>query len=821
MEENNFQKIKIPDSMHNLNKGKEHKPKKKNEITKMQKITSWMGIIFFVFVVLFMFRNNASKFMASVIDFSEEHQPYNGLVMPIQKVPDWVHLSSSEYNNKYDEIPTSKLINLPEYDLDELKQSSDELSYENLEDLRIRNAKITYSVVYLGNYELDHNEGAGSHPAVDIKIPEGTPIYAIGNAVVEKASGEGSGFGKHVVLRHDNFPSPDNPNQSETLYSSYSHLSEILVTEGDVVSKGDKIGLSGQTGIATTPHLHFQIDNDNADWHPYWPFTYEESEAAGLSFFEAINTGLGKDKAEINTINPMLYLQQYGTYSASTDYGTTETEPEEVNTIKGFVIDHEDPFIVKRNTEMSLQAYGADGNILTALDFTSPLTISLKSSECGKLSQYSLEEEDFSNSSFLISLDSKKSCETKLIVNYNNEKYYTNSFEIIDEGEYIDFVPVYDELYVKGDDVVFYLKVIDKNGNLVKEPIFSDEVWLFVEGDIGELSKTKLINHDFMDGVAKIKLNNEKIGIGKLVIKYDDRDYATKPITVSEKIQSVARFELDHDGFFVEGVKEPITVKAISTSGTVTDSFETENAIELNITDGSGSLTKFSLTHEDFEDGEAVVYFTGNSTDDAIVTATSGTVFGESQLLRAELYTDIMPDNAYYTELKYLKDKGIFSGYPDGTFQCERTISRVETLKVILEALAIKLTTDIALPFTDTEDVSWYASYLATALNSQIVSGYDDNSFRPTNTINKAEFTKMLILALNPELKEVTKEVFPDVPKDAWFAKYVKYVSNANVMNAESDGLYHPENEFNRCEAARALYRVMKIRETGSEVYTD
>ncbi|HUI70581.1 MAG TPA: M23 family metallopeptidase, partial [Spirochaetia bacterium] len=86
------------------------------------------------------------------------------------------------------------------------------------------------------------------HEGLDLAEPEGTPVAASGRGRVVLAA-QRIITGNTVVIEH--LPG---------LFSLYFHLSEIDVKTGDVVAQGDVIGKVGQTGFATGPHLHWQID---------------------------------------------------------------------------------------------------------------------------------------------------------------------------------------------------------------------------------------------------------------------------------------------------------------------------------------------------------------------------------------------------------------------------------------------------------------------------------------------------------------------------------------------------------------------------------
>lgn len=101
------------------------------------------------------------------------------------------------------------------------------------------------------------------HSGIDIALNVGDPIHAAFDGVVRLAKYNG-GYGNCIVIRHYN--------NLETLYG---HLSKINVKVGQEVKAGDVIGLGGNTGRSTGPHLHFECRLMYACFDPEWIFDLE------------------------------------------------------------------------------------------------------------------------------------------------------------------------------------------------------------------------------------------------------------------------------------------------------------------------------------------------------------------------------------------------------------------------------------------------------------------------------------------------------------------------------------------------------------------
>ena len=96
----------------------------------------------------------------------------------------------------------------------------------------------------------------GFHSGQDIAAPEGTPVYAAMDGEVI-AVGVGEMSGNYVKLSH-----------ADGMETLYCHLSASNVEEGVAVRRGDVIGFVGQTGLATGPHLHFEVHIDGVKRDP-------------------------------------------------------------------------------------------------------------------------------------------------------------------------------------------------------------------------------------------------------------------------------------------------------------------------------------------------------------------------------------------------------------------------------------------------------------------------------------------------------------------------------------------------------------------------
>lgn len=187
-------------------------------------------------------------------------------------------------------------------------------------------------------------------------------------------------------------------------------------------------------------------------------------------------------------------------------------------------------------------------------------------------------------------------------------------------------------------------------------------------------------------------------------------------------------------------------------------------------------------------------------------------------------FSDVNPSNPNYTAIMYLKNHGVIGGYPDGSFKPDQVVNRAEALKIILLGSGIEVAASIDLePFRDITRTEWYAPYVAKAKELTIVEGYLDGTFRPAQTVNLVENLKILLLTQKTDLSTLSVSVDPyaDAYADQWYATYVQYAKNKNLIDADGGNMIYPAQGMTRGKLAETMYRLMYIKEMGLDSYSN
>ena len=118
----------------------------------------------------------------------------------------------------------------------------------------IRTAEFTSG---FGSRSDPFRHGASFHPGIDLAAKTGTPVYATAEGTVLRAGWNSGGYGNLVEIDH-----------GRGIITRYGHMSAVLVSAGQRVTRGQQIGRVGSTGRSTGPHLHYEVRIDDSPVNP-------------------------------------------------------------------------------------------------------------------------------------------------------------------------------------------------------------------------------------------------------------------------------------------------------------------------------------------------------------------------------------------------------------------------------------------------------------------------------------------------------------------------------------------------------------------------
>ncbi|MGF7184781.1 hypothetical protein GGQ84_000866 [Desulfitispora alkaliphila] len=163
-------------------------------------------------------------------------------------------------------------------------------------------------------------------------------------------------------------------------------------------------------------------------------------------------------------------------------------------------------------------------------------------------------------------------------------------------------------------------------------------------------------------------------------------------------------------------------------------------------------------------------------------------------------------------EILQWTEQGKIEGYPDGTFRPNNSITRAEFIAIINRALNYEEVEEIS--YSDVPAGAWYASEIAKAAAAGYIAGYSDGTMRPNKSISRQEVSTIITRIDNLAGNSTEADKFIDAGDIAgWSKESVGAVAKAGFMTGYKDGTFRPLNDITRAEAVVTLNRVLESAE--------
>ncbi|MEK5081083.1 S-layer homology domain-containing protein [Solibacillus sp. FSL W7-1436] len=179
-------------------------------------------------------------------------------------------------------------------------------------------------------------------------------------------------------------------------------------------------------------------------------------------------------------------------------------------------------------------------------------------------------------------------------------------------------------------------------------------------------------------------------------------------------------------------------------------------------------------------------------------------------LASGKTFSDVSPKNPYYNIINTMADKGIISGYENGMFKPNETLSRKHAAALINRAVAIKPIRNVAVPKDLTKANPYYNDIMAL-LNAGLIQVDGKGNVNPNKALNRGEMAKILTVAYGLKgskhpLKDVSKANEP----------YVAALYENNVTTGFEDGTFKEQQSLTRSHYAVFMYRAMEVKNGGN-----
>ncbi|MBP7332332.1 MAG: S-layer homology domain-containing protein, partial [Firmicutes bacterium] len=174
------------------------------------------------------------------------------------------------------------------------------------------------------------------------------------------------------------------------------------------------------------------------------------------------------------------------------------------------------------------------------------------------------------------------------------------------------------------------------------------------------------------------------------------------------------------------------------------------------------------------------------------------------------VFSDIGENDPLLPYTRFLHEKGIVSGFPDGTFRPADSLTRAQAAGMVVLAKGLQPIAGGQPSFSDVSPGHWAYGTVEAAVGDGLLQGYPDGSFGPENTITRAEAVTLLLNLSGGALSGQDVAV-SDVAAGHWAYRQVATAVAAGLVELPAGNLFYPGQPLRRDELARGLTNVITL----------
>lgn len=168
-------------------------------------------------------------------------------------------------------------------------------------------------------------------------------------------------------------------------------------------------------------------------------------------------------------------------------------------------------------------------------------------------------------------------------------------------------------------------------------------------------------------------------------------------------------------------------------------------------------------------------------------------------------FSDVKKSNAHHDAIKALTEQGVIKGFPDGTYQPNKEVTRGQAAKIIVQAFNLSVLDPKPHNFTDVDTSNVYSPYVATLKELGIIQGKADGTFGVNEPITREQMAKMISLAIG--LESDGQHPFKDVPKNSASNGYISALYKHNIAKGTTATKFSPAQKVTRGQFASFVHR--------------